>query len=329
MSMRKRVKASENSKKNESHFKPSNLAKSGQSEFNSNKGNMVFVNRGKRLAGVSFLPFVILFMIVLIGGFYLVDYLHEIHDDCIASHATEITRLFVDIPCSKDYGSGFQQCVPKRCGRCIMDNLFEKEKMVRLRQIAEKGLKYGGSNGGASILDLHSGALSRGEKFINIYSIGKKIFSKGDFELYKEIKDKIHETVANEFGIPKTSLYLTKPTFFSRINGKPAKTLHDEYWHPHIDKETYKSFYYTSLLYLTEYGVDFQGGRFMFVGFPSNKTVEPRVGRLSFFTSGSENQHFVEPVESGTRYAITVSFTCDRKFAINDPGERFRQPTTF
>lgn len=31
-------------------------------------------------------------------------------------------------------------------------------------------------------------------------------------------------------------MYLTKPTFFSRINGTVAKTLHDEYWHPHIDK---------------------------------------------------------------------------------------------
>jgi len=37
------------------------------------------------------------------------------------------------------------------------------------------------------------------------------------------------------------------------------------------------------------------------------------------FTSGSENFHFVERVTSGTRYALTVSFTCDQKYAIDDP----------
>lgn len=43
------------------------------------------------------------------------------------------------------------------------------------------------------------------------------------------------------------------------------------------------------------------------------------VGRLSFFTSGSENTHFVEKVGDGTRFALTVAFTCDKKHAIDDP----------
>lgn len=42
-------------------------------------------------------------------------------------------------------------------------------------------------------------------------------------------------------------------------------------------------------------------------------------GRVSAFTSGSENLHYVERVTGGTRYAITVSFTCDPKHAIEDP----------
>lgn len=37
------------------------------------------------------------------------------------------------------------------------------------------------------------------------------------------------------------------------------------------------------------------------------------------FTSGAENPHFVERVTSGTRYALTVSFTCDQNEAISDP----------
>lgn len=42
-------------------------------------------------------------------------------------------------------------------------------------------------------------------------------------------------------------------------------------------------------------------------------------GRVSFFSSGSENVHRVERVTWGTRYAITVSFTCDPAHAISDP----------
>lgn len=45
-------------------------------------------------------------------------------------------------------------------------------------------------------------------------------------------------------------------------------------------------------------------------------------GRVSMFTSGSENVHAVEKVTSGTRYALTVPFTCDPRFAIPDPSFR-------
>jgi len=43
------------------------------------------------------------------------------------------------------------------------------------------------------------------------------------------------------------------------------------------------------------------------------------LGRVSIFTSGSENLHLVEKVKSGIRYALTVSFTCDQDAAISDP----------
>lgn len=46
--------------------------------------------------------------------------------------------------------------------------------------------------------------------------------------------------------------------------------------------------------------------------------VEPKKGRVSMFTSGAENLHYVEKVSSGVRYAITVSFTCDPSKAIKD-----------
>ena len=43
------------------------------------------------------------------------------------------------------------------------------------------------------------------------------------------------------------------------------------------------------------------------------RTVEPRYGRVSFFTSGVGNKHHVEPVTEGTRYALTMGFSCNPK----------------
>lgn len=70
---------------------------------------------------------------------------------------------------------------------------------------------------------------------------------------------------------------------------------------------------------MSDYGIDFEGGRLSFVDTNKNVTVEPRKGRVTVFTSGAENPHFVERVTSGVRFAITVSFTCDVTKSISDP----------
>lgn len=172
-------------------------------------------------------------------------------------------------------------------------------------------------------MDLHSGALSVGKHFVNLYRyFGDKvenIFSEEDFQVYRDVRQKVQLAIAQAFGISASSLYLTKPTFFSRINSTEARTAHDEYWHAHVDKVTYGSFDYTSLLYLSDYLDDFGGGRFVFMEEGANKTVEPRAGRVSFFTSGSENLHRVERVHWGTRYAVTIAFTCNPDHSIADP----------
>ena len=89
-----------------------------------------------------------------------------------------------------------------------------------------------------------------------------------------------------------------------------------------LTKKHIKNFYYASLLYLTDFGEDFSGGEFVFVDVSDklNRTIEPRLARLSFFTSGIENKHHVKPVISGVRYALTLGFTCDVSKAIPDPG---------
>ncbi len=81
----------------------------------------------------------------------------------------------------------------------------------------------------------------------------------------------------------------------------------------------YGTFAVTALLYLNDYGSAYTGGRFVFRDSNSTTTrsfVEPKAGRLSFFTSGHENVHYVEPVASGERWALTIAFSCSAKDAL-------------
>ncbi|KAK4877483.1 hypothetical protein RN001_009989 [Aquatica leii] len=217
--------------------------------------------------------------------------------------------------CDSDYLeeiNSFPSCIPKKCGRYISDKIVTINDVDILLKIAKRGFALGGSDGGASILDLHSGALSLGEKFINVYSLdkAKDVFNAADLVAYKIVKAKIQHAIAETFQIGIDSLHLTHPTFFSRLNSLDARTIHDEYWHVHVDKEVYESFHYTSLLYLSDFGKDFQGGRLIFLDSPKNNiTLEPRKGRVAMFSSGRENPHFVERVTSGVMRINIVYYT--------------------
>ncbi|KAG9267830.1 2-oxoglutarate and iron-dependent oxygenase domain-containing protein 3 [Astyanax mexicanus] len=274
----------------------------------------------------SYIPLLLLLTVLTAALTWLYLSLSDEFTETLVSRGEVLTepRIFL-VQCSEDYENHkrFPGCTPTKCGRAVTDSVVTKEEAQVLKRLAERGLALGGSDGGASILDLHSGALSMGKKFVNIYRYFSnqisEVFTEEDFKLYRDVRGRIQKVIAETFGLDSSQMYLTKPTFFSRINSTGAKTTHDEYWHPHIDKVTYGSFDYTSLLYLTDYGVDFGGGRFVFMDSNSNRTVEPRAGRVSFFSSGSENLHRVEKVVWGTRYAITVSFTCDPDHGIADP----------
>lgn len=79
-----------------------------------------------------------------------------------------------DLDCDKRYLkelNDFKDCIPKKCGRFVTDSLVTAEEGQLLLNLAKTGLSFGGGNGGASILDLHSGALSKGEDFVNIYKV--------------------------------------------------------------------------------------------------------------------------------------------------------------
>lgn len=79
-----------------------------------------------------------------------------------------------NVDCSTEYLSEITQyitCVPNKCGRFVSDSLVTEPEASVLLDLAKKGLSFGGGSGGVSILDLHTGALSKGKNFINIYTL--------------------------------------------------------------------------------------------------------------------------------------------------------------
>ena len=90
------------------------------------------------------------------------------------------TQSIKDLPirrqvmCSQDYDEErvrFPSCAPQRCGRFVSDSVITESEAKHLLSVAKRGLSLGGSSGGASILDLHTGALSMATNFVNIYEL--------------------------------------------------------------------------------------------------------------------------------------------------------------
>ena len=88
-----------------------------------------------------------------------------------------------------------------------------------------------------------------------------------------------------------------------------------------MDKNTTPHYDYSGLLYISEYGVDFEGGLLTFFDAETESVpeqiVEPKPGRVAMFTSGAENPHLVDRVTKGDRFVLAFWFTCDlrRQFA--------------
>lgn len=209
----------------------------------------------------------------------------------------------------------FKQCAPKHCGRYFTDYVITEPESDFLLNIAKKGLSHGEASGGASVFDIYNKVVSHKKSFISIKD--KFQLTSDEVAEFNNVINKIKEQIKEKFQI--SNVYLTKPIFFSQMTNKKAETQHDEYWHKHIDKEQYEGFHYTTLIYLNTHHLDFYGGRFYWINAKENTTLShsPTKGRLSIFTSGSENKHYVEKVKSGVRYAVTIPFTCNEKLAID------------
>jgi hypothetical protein len=130
-------------------------------------------------------------------------------------------------------------CITKRCGQIIQDGLFSDDDVSSLRAIAEKGMSNRVATGGPTILDINTGYIRDTNGLQNLFenaSISGE-FTEDEFTKYGRIINKLKETLQKSFGIE--SLYFTAPTFITRLDGRAdwsPQEIHDEYWHPHIDR---------------------------------------------------------------------------------------------
>lgn len=235
-------------------------------------------------------------------------------------------RLLANVSCEKRPAPGVcgQPRRDNRCARAVVDNAVPEKEARELKNMVDFLIAeaWGGGAGPPSVIDLHQGSISYKEQFVELAALMefKKVeYTEAQKQAYHKVRDAVRSIVADVFGMPAEAL-LNDMTFFSHINGtKEAKTLHDEYWHQHTDTEQYGTFEYTTLLYLSTQGQDFDGGEFLFENSSSGgdgskseaaAVVEPRFNRLVVFSSDAENPHRVEKVTRGVRIAMTAAFTC-------------------
>lgn len=221
------------------------------------------------------------------------------------------------VECSKSYRPKKKGCHPEpgECGTVAVHDFVDRSAVDRLISIAEKGMATRGSGtAGPTILDVNSGYIRDPDGLVNIYQDGANPYSEDDFKFYGGVVETIRGHVQQSFG--KKFLHFTAPTFITRLKGDAdwsPKSMHDEYWHMHVDKNNTQHYDYSGLLYLSEYGVDFEGGLFMMQSPNLTMQIEPVPGMLLSFTAGMENPHQVQLVTKGTRYCLSFWFTCDEK----------------
>ncbi|ODM93377.1 2-oxoglutarate and iron-dependent oxygenase domain-containing protein 3 [Orchesella cincta] len=247
------------------------------------------------------------------------------NEQSFADFDEEITAKAMKTRCSSSHEAAvkpFSKCIPKQCGRFVVDNLFSPQEIYALKDLMERVFKEGKVEGAASVFDFQLGLMQLEGETVDLYKLNstRKIFQKGDQIIYQNLKGKLQRLISSYFAIDHWSLHTAAPMFMTRLNRKFAKRESDEYWHPAVHQKQFKTYQYSTVLFMSDYGTDIEGGRLIFIdGDNTNRTVDPKLGRAIAFSSGEESLHYTERVRKGTRFAVTVGFTCNPNDAVLDP----------
>ena len=154
-------------------------------------------------------------------------------------------------------------------------------------------------------------------RFVNLFALLKKhdaFLPLPAVELYLSLTSQLSQRLSSALQSSER-LYLTRPSFFSRIGSAAAATTHDEYWHPHIDREQYGVFEATALIYLSEHGGDFDGGEFVFVDSATPHTAaEQRQVEVAMMENADSRTKAAESSTAAARHTEEVDE--DREWII-------------
>uniref|UniRef100_A0A7S1HJJ2 Fe2OG dioxygenase domain-containing protein n=2 Tax=Hemiselmis andersenii TaxID=464988 RepID=A0A7S1HJJ2_HEMAN len=158
---------------------------------------------------------------------------------------------------------------------------------------------------------------------------------------FVRLVERVRRMIAHEYGLPLWSIlplqaysrkYVAGTTQKGGGGGEGSHVI------LHTDEATHSGYHYSSVMYLSTQGKDFEGGNFVFndpapkkgdPGYSEEKedvshlTLEeqmrrngrkltpfhPTRGSAVIFSSGWENMHEVEKITKGTRYAVPSFFT--------------------
>lgn len=67
-----------------------------------------------------------------------------------------------------------------------------------------------------------------------------------------------------EIGNLKVLVFLLNYIFYFICDHLVFIEIHDEYWHPHVDRNNTPHYHYSGLLYMSTYDNDFSGGELIF-----------------------------------------------------------------
>jgi len=221
-----------------------------------------------------------------------------------------------DTKCADDYDSAmkhFGGCRPAKCGRIVAD-VLEGSSEFFLSDLAKRIFVYGKGNSG--IYDLFTGKLLHDIESDLIVAEGtekNKIFKLTDREYLQSSSSAVHQMISQHFKIDGFQLRLNS-AFYTRLTSTGKRKNHLTKLTVH---QTSFSAHFSAIIYLTDFGKEFNGGRLVFPDSDStNRTVEGRKGRVVAFTSGLDNQHTTEPVTKGGLITLVLGFTCNPKEKI-------------
>ena len=143
--------------------------------------------------------------------------------------------------------------------------------------------------------------------------------------------ERLRRCIADQYDVPLSSL-MPDSAFVSRISAAPAieksvQEARDDYGQMHSDECSIQC-HYSAVLYLSTQGSEFSGGDFVFcdgtsAGGLRETRLSPKNGQGIYFSSGWENLHYVDAVQSGTRFAVPVFFTTAANPITADGGPVF------